>query len=262
MIRLIALDLDHTLLEKNLAIHPQTLTLLRNSMAKGITVVIATGRMLYSAKKYAEEIGPDCKILCYNGSLITEGTGRIFFSYALSAAHMRKIVAFCRERRLYCQFYEEHKILVEKVTDATRIDPDLENTEAIEAENFDHYDFSPSPKAMIVALPERVAEYQAELDAYMEGQVYLAQSQPYLIEIMPHHVNKARSLALLCDVLGISQEDVMACGDNTNDAEMVRWAGVGVAVANAVEPLKAAADYVCAKERSQGVAEAIRKFCL
>ena len=80
--------------------------------------------------------------------------------------------------------------------------------------------------------------------------------------IMPQGINKAHSLELLCEKLGIQREEVMACGDNTNDAEMVVWAGLGVAVAHAVDSLKAAADYVCSEERSYGVAEAIEKFCM
>ncbi len=262
MVKLIALDLDNTLLEKDNEIHPKTLTLLKECASKGITTVIATGRLLLSAKKYAEEIGPDCRILCYNGCLITDSSGKIIFSATLSPEILEKIVRFCKERNLYCQFYLDHKILVEKVTENTTIDPDLANTEAIETGDFDGYDFKPSPKAMIVAKPEDVPYLQSELRQFLREDVYIAQSQPYLIEIMPKNVNKANSLALLCEKSGISQDEVMACGDNTNDMEMIKWAGTGVAMANSVQVLKDAAQYVCSEERSLGVAEAIEKFCL
>lgn len=261
MIKLIALDLDNTLLQKDNTIHPRTLALLKACAGAGITIVIATGRLYNSAEKYARQIGPGCKILCYNGCLITEADGKALFAAELSVATMKKVVSFCQERGLYCQFYKDHKILVERVCEGTTIDPDLANTTAIEVGRFENYDFQPSPKAMIVAPPEKVAAYQRELDAYLSGGAYLAQSQPYLIEIMPKGVNKASSLALLCRRLGIAQSEVMACGDNTNDAEMVSWAGTGVAVANAIDSLKKAASYVCRAERSLGVAEAIEKFC-
>lgn len=262
MIKLIALDLDNTLLGKNNQIHRHTLFLLRACLRKDITIVIATGRIYPSAEKYAREIGKGCNVLCYNGSLIVNSDGKTLFSSELSVDIIKKIVSFCKERDLYCQFYKDDKILVEKVTENTTIDPDLKNTSAIEAGNFDHYSFSPSPKAMIVAPPEKVPSYQSELERFLEGKAYLAQSQPYLIEIMPPSVNKAKSLELLCSKLGISRECVMACGDNTNDKEMICWAGTGVAVANAVDSLKAAASYVCRNPRSLGVAEAIEKFCL
>lgn len=262
MIKLIALDLDNTLLEKDNEIHPKTLRLLKECALRGIVIVIATGRLFLSAEKYAKEIGDDCKIICYNGCLVTDAMGNTVFSSHLSENIMKKIVHFSKERNLYCQFYLDHKILVEKVTEDTTIDPDLANTEAIEVGTFETYDFNPSPKAMIVTDPEAVPRVQAELAAFLHDEVYIAQSQPYLIEIMPKNINKARSLALLCQELSISQEDVMACGDNTNDSEMLRWAGTGVAMANSVEALKNVASYVCKEKRSLGVAEAIERFCL
>ena len=262
MIRLIALDLDETLLEKYLTIAGKTLSLLQDCAAKGIEIVIATGRLFYSAEKYAKQIGPHTKILCYNGCLVTEADGTPLFKAELTPEIMRKVARFAKKRGLYSQFYKDHKILVEKVTDGTTIDPDLANTTAIEVGDFENYEFTPSPKAMIVANPEDVPMYQAELKADLDDETYIAQSQPYLIEIMPDNVNKAHSLEILCNKLGISKDEVMACGDNTNDAEMVIWAGLGVAMANAVDSLKEVAEYVCSEKRSYGVAEAIEKFCL
>ena len=191
----------------------------------------------------------------------TLNSASLLIGQAENLTTLSGVIHLSQERGLYCQFYKGHKILVERVCEGTTIDPDLANTTAIEVGSFENYDFQPSPKAMIVAPPEKVAAYQRELDAYLSGGAYLAQSQPYLIEIMPKGVNKASSLALLCRRLGIAQSEVMACGDNTNDAEMVSWAGTGVAVANAIDSLKKAASYVCQAERSLGVAEAIEKFC-
>lgn len=262
MIRLIALDLDNTLLEKDLTIAGKTLSLLQDCAAKGIEIVIATGRLFYSAEKYAKQIGPHTKILCYNGCLVTEADGTPLFKSELTPEIMRKVARFAKKRGLYSQFYKDHKILVEKVTDGTTIDPDLANTTAIEVGDFENYEFTPSPKAMIVAKPEDVPMYQTELKAELDDETYIAQSQPYLIEIMPDNVNKAHSLEILCNKLGISKDEVMACGDNTNDAEMVIWAGLGIAMANAVDSLKEVAEYVCSEKRSYGVAEAIEKFCL
>lgn len=260
MIKLIALDLDNTLLEKDNTIAPETLNLLKECASKGITIVLATGRLFHSAKKYADLIGPETKIICYNGCLITESNGMPLFTSFLDTDIMRKVVDFTRLHGLYCQFYEDHNILVEKITEGTTIDPDLKNTHAIEVGDFDSHLFVPSPKAMIVASPDTVPKYQNMLNDHLGGKAYLAQSQPYLIEIMPEGINKASSLSLLCEKLEIPRHQTMAFGDNTNDLEMVSWAGIGVAVANSVEQLKIAADYVCCRERSLGVAEAIKKF--
>ena len=114
MIKLIALDLDNTLLEKDLTIPEKTISLLRACAARGITIVIATGRLYYSAAKYAQQIGPSTKILCYNGCLVTEADGAPIFEASLTPDIMRKVASFAKARGLYSQFYLDHKILVEK----------------------------------------------------------------------------------------------------------------------------------------------------
>ena len=98
MIKLIALDLDNTLLEKDLNIAEKTLSLLQQCAAKGITIVIATGRLFYSAEKYAKQIGAGTKILCYNGCLVTEADGTPIFSASLTPEVMKKVAVFAKER--------------------------------------------------------------------------------------------------------------------------------------------------------------------
>lgn len=262
MIKLLAMDLDNTLLNADNEIAEETLMLLNKSKEKGVVLVLATGRFFPSAQKYAKQLGADCKIVCYNGAAIKDANGQTMFAANLSVEIMKKLVEFTKKRNLYLQFYQDDKILVEKIVDETRIDPDLKNGECIEAINFAQWNFKPSPKAMIVEEPKKVAARQKELRDFLENKVYLAQSQSYLIEIMPHNINKANSLERLANLMGIKREEVMACGDNTNDAEMVSWAGIGVSVANGVQSLKSIADFVTTAERSAGVAEAIKKFIL
>lgn len=262
MIKLVVSDLDNTLLDKNNKINDQTLILLKECLSKGIFIVLGTGRLYQSAKIYKDMIGEDTYIICYNGSLIVDNKDKIVFSKNLDVGLMKKIVDFCKLKNLYCQFYEDGKILVEQVTDETRIDPDLKNVNAIEAIDFDLYDFKPSPKAMIVVDPNLLGVYQEELRDFLDDEVYIAQSQNYLIEIMPKDVDKGKSLEYLCDKLNIKPSEVMAIGDNTNDREMLNFSSYSIAVANAVDDLKDAAFYVCENERSLGVAEALNKFVL
>lgn len=262
MIKLVVSDLDNTLLDKDNKINDQTLILLKECLSKGVFIVLGTGRLYQSAKIYKDMIGEDTYIICYNGSLIVDNKDKIVFSKNLDVGLMKKIVDFCKLKDLYCQFYEDGKILVERVTDETRIDPDLKNANAIEALDFGIYDFKPSPKAMIVVDPNLLGVYQEELKSFLGDEVYIAQSQNYLIEIMPKDVDKGKSLEYLCDKLNIKPSEVMAIGDNTNDREMLNFSSYSIAVANAVDDLKDAAFYVCENERSLGVAEALNKFVL
>lgn len=115
---------------------------------------------------------------------------------------------------------------------------------------------------MILDTPERLAEIRPELEAQFSEELHLATSKEYLLEMMPKNISKSKSLSILSERLGISRQEVMACGDNTNDMKMLNWAGIGVAVANAVKPLKDIADYVAQAEHSFGVIEAVEKFAI
>ena len=88
------------------------------------------------------------------------------------------------------------------------------------------------------------------------------QSESYLIEVIPKGAGKGKAVAQLAQLMGVRQDEVMALGDNTNDLSMIRWAGLGVVVANGVAAAKAEADYICQKERSEGVEEALLQFVL
>ena len=101
-----------------------------------------------------------------------------------------------------------------------------------------------------------------ELKARFGEQLHLATSKDYLLEMMPQGVSKRETLARYAAEQGIRREEAMVCGDNTNDVEMVAWAGLGVAVANAVPELKTVAAYVARAERSFGVVEAVQRFVL
>lgn len=261
MLKLIATDLDHTLLNEDKTISPETLSALQQAMAEGVTVTVATGRSFRSANKYAKMIGEDCRLISYNGALIKNGDETIF-EESLPVELVQKLTDFAVEEGLFMQIYEDHKILFDKRVEPIWIDADIDVTGKIEIEHFHDHEFQPSPKALIVLEPERREAVASKLRQLFGDVLFITRSQDFLIEIMMNGVNKGAGLAKLADSLGIAQSEVMACGDNGNDVEMIQWAGCGVAVANAVDAAKEAADYVTSAERSLGVREAVEKFVL
>ena len=150
--------------------------------------------------------------------------------------------------------------MVEKICDKTLADPDSKVTDIVKIGDLTKAELFPSPKMMIFDAPEKLNQIHRELDQLFLNELYIATSKEYLLEMMPKGVSKKNTLERYAKSLGIGRKEIMACGDNTNDMEMVKWAGVGVAVANAVPELKAVADYVASKERSYGVAEAVRNL--
>lgn len=261
MIRLIALDLDDTLLMPDCTIPSDVISVLQRADSQyGVRIVIATGRIYPSAKIYAEQLGTKSHIICYNGAMIREIGKEPLYTAELDPDLIRRIAVFCRERDLYLQMYHEDRIVVEKICDKTLADPDSKVTDIVEIGDLTKAELFPSPKMMIFDAPEKLNQIRRELDHLFSDELYIAMSKEYLLEMMPKGVSKKNTLKRYAKSLGIGREEVMACGDNTNDMEMVKWAGAGVAVANAVPELKAAADYIASEERSYGVAEAVRNL--
>ena len=262
MIKLIALDLDDTLLMPDGTIPEGVAETLREAERRGVGIVIATGRSYPSAKIYAEILGSECPVICYNGAVIRRAGQPPLYSASLSVGLMKRIAFFCRERGLYLQMYDEDHIVVDKICESTLIDPDSKVTGIREIGDLTKAELRPSPKMMILDDPEKIPAIRRDLETLLGDQLYMAKSKEYLLEMMPKDVSKQKALIRFAQSLEIRREEVMACGDNTNDIEMLEWAGLGVAVANAVPELKNGADYVAEALLSLGVAEAVKKFVL
>lgn len=263
-IKLAAFDIDDTLLNKDNELPESTLEALQKAHKNGVIIMLVSGRAYPSAYKIAQKLSFDVPIICYNGAVIKEvnNSTPIFISY-VEQDTVRQMVDYCHKYGLYLQMYDEHdNIVVEKINKKTLADPDYYNTGCREVGNFNKLQVIKTPKMMIFDTPDNILRLQMKLQELFEGRLYFTQSKSHLLEMMAPGVNKSISLARFAQSLSYSSQEVMACGDNANDIEMVKWAGVGVAVANATPELKAEADYVCEYERSEGAAEAIEKFIL
>ena len=264
MIGLIATDLDNTLLDEHGSIPESTANLLRQAGAQGVCVAVATGRCYPSALAAARTVGADTPIICYNGSIIRRfDTGETLFSARIEPDGIRAVSQYCHENDLYLQCFDFDDVIVcEADCPGLRVDPDLATVGFRAIGDYRTFaDLHATPKMLIVEQPDRLAARIKDLQQHFP-QLSFCQSQPWLIEVMPPNADKGRAVARLAQLLKVPQQQVMTLGDNTNDLTMIRWAGCGVAVGNAVDALKREADYVCTAQRSLGVEEALKRFVL
>ena len=261
MYKLIATDLDHTLLDKEGLVPEETKSLIRKAVDRGVFFAISTGRSVKSARGVAESIGSAYMAICYNGALVLDPVNgvRIYEDY-LEEGIVRKIVRYAHEHDLYIQMYDEGTIVVEKLRLERHPDPDLRYADHREVGDLLEYPFFKTPKILLACEPERVPREQARLQELYGDQVYMAQSDAHLIEIVSKGVDKGMALEHMAGYLGCSMADVIAFGDNTNDMPLLRAAGTAVAVGNAVPALKEYADYVAEAERSEGFREGLLHF--
>ena len=260
-IRVLALDLDGTLTNDQKVVTPATRTALDAAAAKGVTIVLASGRPTAGVVPLARELELDKKggcILSYNGGSITDcATGRTLYSQWLDSKYVPALCAFAKEQKVAIVTYNEQGVVSESPEDPWALKEcftcglPMQRVEDLAA----YVDY-PICKMLITLDPAR-------RDKVFEGRIDLYPSSPFFIEAVPLGVAKDVSLAGLLEEMGLTRDNLMACGDGLNDRSMIRYAGVGVAMQNAEPPVKEAADYVTeADNNHDGVAEAIEKFIL
>lgn len=118
----------------------------------------------------------------------------------------------------------------------------------------------PVAKCLIVGDADKLISLEAELCLRLQGRINVFRSEPYFLELVPQGIDKALSLGVLLKKTEIGREEIIAMGDGYNDLSMIKFAGLGIAMGNAQEPVKKAADYITSSNEEDGVAEAIHKF--
>ena len=263
-IRLIATDLDGTLLDNTGTIPARNRDALVCAMERGVIVTIATGRMFHSANRFASEIGVRAPLICYNGAMVRYPDGRTLYHHKLDMAIARRALAIFRERRIYVQSYIEDVLYIRDAGDEEFVAYMKHFGIEGRAIGDDLYEPSIAPTKLL-AMTSGAEASQAMMREFRElfgPDLYVTSSNANFVELMNPVVNKARSLSALANDLGVPMENVMALGDGENDVEMLIAAGTSVAMGNARQRAKDAADAVAPMNDECGVAWAVETFAL
>ena len=267
-IKVLALDLDGTLTNDQKIVTPRTRAALDAAIAQGVTVVLASGRPTAGILPLAKDLGLDKKggcILSYNGGKIVDcATGETLYEKTLDPAVVPELCAFAAAQDVAVLTYNREGIVCERDKD------EWANKECfttklpmIHVDDLASYVDYPICKMLVTLDPARRDAVCAAGQQQFQGRVDLYPSSPFFIEAVPLGVAKDGSLAALLEHMGLTRDNLMACGDGLNDRSMIAFAGVGVAMQNAEQPVKDVADYVTAADNNHdGVAEAVEKFIL
>ena len=267
-IKVLALDLDGTLTNDQKIVTPRTRAALDAAIAQGVTVVLASGRPTAGILPLAKDLGLDQKggcILSYNGGKIVDcATGETLYEKTLDPAVVPELCAFAAAQDVAVLTYNSEGIVCERDKD------EWANKECfttklpmIHVDDLASYVDYPICKMLVTLDPARRDAVCAAGQQQFQGRVDLYPSSPFFIEAVPLGVAKDGSLAELLRRMGLTRENLMACGDGLNDRSMIAYAGVGVAMQNAEQPVKDCADYVTTADNNHdGVAEAVEKFIL
>lgn len=260
MIRLMAFDLDGTILNEDSLLEPVVRDAIAEARAAGIVVIIATGRMFQSARRFAAELDLGAvPLITYNGALIKDnGDGHIYRHHPLPAAVAGPIGRYLAERDVHVNVYHDDALHVDRRDPITeQYETHIGVTATLTPNLLTAMPWEPT-KMLAVAGADEVPRLAAGIRRLVGDSVDLASSCPTFLEITGCGVNKGAALAEVAVMLGINQDEVLAAGDGQNDLEMVRYAGVGVAAHGAFPEVVAAADCL-AGPGAFGMADVIRQ---
>lgn len=265
--KLLVLDLDGTLTNNKKEITEYTRQTLMEAQEKGVKIVLASGRPTYGIAPIAEKL--ELKkyggyILSYNGGeIINWQTGEMMYENVLQDEILPYLYQCSKENNFAIVTYMDKYVITEHPQDEYVLKEAILNVmETLKVDNFLEYIDFPVPKCLIVGEPTRLAELEKQMYDVLKDKMGVYRSEPYFLELVPKGIDKAQSLSVLLDKIGTTREEMIAIGDGFNDKSMIEFAGLGVAMANAQDVVKQAADYITLSNEEDGVADVVRKFML
>ncbi len=267
MIKLIASDLDDTLLGKNAQLSAENRQAITAAREQDMIFTICTGRMFQATVPYALQLGLGMEqpIVCYNGALVRRLSGETLYEQSLSTELSATIVEYGQGRGWTINGYFDDELYVATVNQAVQdyADRNRVKIHAVgDLVKFIQDGNKTLSKLMVISEPDQTMERIEQLHPLVGENVLLARSRPKFIEITNPQAHKGKALLWLAESLGIRSDEVMAIGDSNNDISMLKVAGVSVAVANAPQEVQEVVDHIVAANYEHGVAEAIAKFAL
>lgn len=263
-IKLLAIDLDDTLLRDDNTISDYTRDVLQKAQQEGIHIVIATGRMYQTAKPVGVKLGiGDLPMILFSGGLIQRiESGEIIWQRVIAPAVAKEILALAKEHNWYVQSYVDDVLLVHHETEDSKLYERHTGAKAVFVGD-DLYTTAQGPnKLLFINDAETLATISQILKDKFSDQLEIVRSKVNYLEINGTNSTKGNALSQMVNELGLTKEQVVAFGNSENDVPMLEYAGTAVAVANAEPPVKALADEVCASNEDDGVARWIEAHVL
>ncbi|MDQ2943312.1 MAG: HAD-IIB family hydrolase [Candidatus Dormibacteraeota bacterium] len=225
-----------------LNLDPRDTKALNRIIGAGITVVACTGRPFPGAVPWAQRLGLDGPIVCYQGAEVRMLDGTTLLDHGVSHELAMEVINFARDRDLHVQAYRNDHLIVERDRPEAHEYANHAGMGIHVVGDLDAAMGSTTPKLVIVSTARTLDALLPEARKRWQGRLNVATSVPTYLEFTSVESDKASALAFLCDKLGIRQDQCVAVGDGRNDASMIVWAGLGVAVEGSAPEVIAVAD--------------------
>jgi Cof subfamily protein (haloacid dehalogenase superfamily) len=265
MFKAVFTDMDGTLLKKDHTISDASKAIIKRLLSEGVLVVPISARPLHGMLHLTKDIFPaDIPLVSLNGSYILLGN-EIIYQSDVALEHVKDVQKELEAYGVSAMYYSQMEWHAE--TDDEHIKKEQKITDVkIKIQPFDKTlnewkEKKTGPNKILIAGPkERILEIEQNLLNQHKGKFNMSKSKSTYLEVMSLEASKTKAIQFLMDRYGIQQNEIIAIGDNFNDKEMIEFAGVGVAMGNAPDEIKAIADYVTDTNNEDGVAKALNHF--
>lgn len=265
--KLLVLDIDGTLTNSHKKITLFTKKTLYKLQKNGVKIALASGRPTYGIMPVAKELELDQfggYIISFNGGRIVDcSNGKVLYEKTMPVHMIHKLYKLSKENKVPIVTYQDQYLITE--------DPDhiyvkhesaINQMEIKKVNSFPDYVDFPVTKCLMAEEGEYLAKVESKVKAAIGDELSIYRSEPFFLEIMPRNIDKSISLRALSKYRNISNEEMVACGDGFNDRSMIQYAGLGVAMENAQDIVKQAADYIAPTNDEDGVAFVVNQFML
>jgi Cof subfamily protein (haloacid dehalogenase superfamily) len=265
--KILALDLDDTLLRSDVTISSRTKNTVRKVQEAGVTMVLASGRTPAAIEKFSLALGMNKNtgyLASNNGALILEShTGRIIRETRLVAETAIVAYELADAEGFALQIYDGDTMYVSRLNEFTDYDRKLTGLRQVVPEDFKSLLETGCIKLLIPGDPMLLKPLESILRTYLGGEITMFTSKPYFLEILAPNTDKGSALAFIAEILGAKRDEVLAVGDSRNDEAMILWAGCSAAMPNGEERIKELASMVVPKTNDEdGVADLIERYVL
>jgi Cof subfamily protein (haloacid dehalogenase superfamily) len=266
-VKIIALDLDDTLLNRNLKITPRTVAALRKAAGNGIFIVLCSGRTENAILPFIRVLDiagmqTGRYLIAVNGASVFDLHTRLpIYTRRLSSEVLQFVYHEAAARGLPAQVYDPSTIYASVDNDLTRLDSKLCGLRLKIVDDFSTFIAGGFPKMVIPADPEKIKDFLPYLQHELSGRAEVFISKPYFLEVMPPGCGKGEALLWLADKLALPQAQTMAFGDSMNDESMIVKAAYGVAMCNGLPEIQEKADFITRYSNEEdGIADFLETY--
>ncbi len=238
-------------------LRPRTLDALRSARAAGLDVIVVTGRMVQSVRRFLAPAELNEPVICYQGAVVADADGNWLRHEPIPLGLAREVIALVQNVGYGLNVYVDDELYVSRVTQGSRDYAGFQHLQIHEVGDLLAWLEEPPTKLVCVGDPAELDGVEARLKAHFGDRLYISKSLPYFLEFAAAGVTKGAGLDFLAAHLGFTREQTIAFGDGENDVELVEWGGFGIAVENAHARVKAVADWICPSAQDEGVAQVL-----